>query len=396
MKLLLLTTAPLSADTGPQARLQYELAALSDLASVTIVCLGRSADDEQTRARYPKVDFKHFPIIYRGWEVVNLREIADFIEVEAARGHYAMVILLMEIWDLMRELSGRLESKVPFATTIHAMPFLGSPLEPSGDFARDVKCYADSGLDEYRREYILAHFEETEAVFKKTLILANNNTVAHYFSCYFQALPFWTLGQSVYGTASPPVYNPHPVFDFAYIARIERGKGVEYLSAILEGAAQQLNRKVKLALAGRADDAFGREAIRDLLSRAAAGRCAEVCFYGWADRKMKQAILSDAGVFLYPSYYDNYPTVITEALAYGLPCIVWDVPYTRVNYLRTGALLKVPFPETGHFAETAVRARMQREALFSEAVAYVRQADSGQEIARKDVELFRTLLGRHD
>jgi len=66
------------------------------------------------------------------------------------------------------------------------MPFVGAPINPSGDFKKDVINYANSGIEKYRREYILKHYNEAPEVFNRINIIANNNTVAYYLVKYFK------------------------------------------------------------------------------------------------------------------------------------------------------------------------------------------------------------------
>jgi glycosyltransferase involved in cell wall biosynthesis len=394
MKLLILTSAPLSATTGPQARLTYELKDLALLHDITIISLGQQPDDAITTSHYPTITFKHFPISYDGWSVVNKDQIVDFVQSEAIAHSHELVILQMEIWDLMRELSNVLKKIVPFATIIHAMPFLGAPLEPLRDFATDVTRFANSAIETYRKEYILKHYAEAENVLKNCHIIANNQTVAFYMRKYFPTLQVSEQSISLNNPLSLR-YNTKPEFDFTFMARMEKGKGLEFLTAITQKASSLLNRKVTLALAGKADDAFSKHTLTKLLNQKYK-EFVEITFFGWADPFTKLKLLSNTAVFIYPSYYDNYPTVLTEALVHGLPCVVWDTLYSSLNFFDFPTVLTVHLKNTDAFADTAVQALNNRKALFSKSSNFFKKFDSADIIAQKDTILFEKIIQLYD
>lgn len=394
MRLLLLTSAALKANTGPQARLNYELASLMKLHQITIISLGKDPDDLETQRKYPQIAFQHYPIQYQGWTVNNIDHIIQHIDSEVAAQFYDLVVLQMEIWDLMRELGKCLKGKVPFATILHAMPFLGAPVEPSAEFEKDVIAYTHSGIEEYRKNYILKHYTEAQEVFDNTAIIVNNDTVAYYMRLYFPAVNVYLQAKSL--NSDPCLqFNPAPRFDFAFMARMEKGKGVEYLAAILKDTAVLLQRKVTLAIAGRTDDDFSKRILEELLHSNKNSAFAEITFYGWADPEVKHRVLSNAKIFIYPSYYDNYPTVLTEALSHGLPCIVWDTVYSKLNYDNSTAVIKAPLGDIEAFAEASTHALENRKELFLKVADFIHGFDSAASIAEKDTILFRTIITRY-
>ena len=391
MRLLILTSAPLSACSGPQSRLINELKFLMKLNQITIVCLGKEEDDKDTQSDFSDVNFLHCPIIYNGWVVVNTCEVVDYIESLCDSINFDLVILNMEIWDLMRDLGKKLKNRVPFATIIHALPFLASPINPTDNFKSDVIKYANSGIEDYRKFYILKNFNEAEEVFKNMAVLANNHTVEFYFSKYFKNLHIWTQSRSLATKINHPVYNHEPFYDFTYMARIEKGKGLEYLFEIVNRTSKLINRKVKLVIMGRVDDTVSKETLADLLEKSSNILNIEVTFLGWADYKMKYDIFFKTAVFLYPSIYDNYPTVLNEAIAHGLPCVVWDLPYTRINYSNSKSVIRVPVFNFDEFANSLVNVLSCRETLFYETLKYINEFDSLEKTAELDTKLFNNI-----
>ncbi|HEX6977098.1 MAG TPA: glycosyltransferase family 4 protein [Patescibacteria group bacterium] len=390
MRLMFLTFSTLSSNAGHLARLSRELKYLSQLNEISIVCLGKNPDDENTKKNYENITFFHYPVEFNGWEVKDQSKVVENINSFITQFKPDAVILQMEIWDLMRELGKNLKGKVPFATVVHAMPFLVSPTNPSGDFKKDVEKYANSGISTYRKDYLLNHYQEVEEVFKNVRIIANNKTVAFYFNTYFKNLPILVLpASSVVEADKSYKISSNLKYDFAYMARMEKGKGVEYLEDILKRISIKIGRKVKIVILGRADDSFSKQALAKLVSNKS--KHFEADYEGWADDSTKNSILPSCGVFLYPSHYDNYPTVVNEALALGLPVITWSVPFSKLNYSATNAVKKVKLLNFQKFANLAVESLKERNILSTQALNFIKSFKSVKEVSRLDTKLFENL-----
>lgn len=391
MNLMFLTSSSLSAMSGPQARLIYEMESLVKNNEVSIVCLGAQPDTEETKEEFQTIKFYHFPIRYEGWSVLNTQDFIDYLDLILERSVPDLIILNIEIWDLMRALGAHFKNKIAFATVVHAMPFLASPLEPSGNFERDALLYANSGLQVYRKKYIMDHYKEVQEVLQNVSIIANNLTVAHYFKIYFPVLRTWTQSPSLVAKKQKPIFEPNPKYDFVYMARMEKGKGVEYLSKILSLTTRILQRPVTIAILGKTDDTSSREALESLLATNLLDSGISIDYKGWANAQMKSDVLGNSGVFLYPSHYDNYPTVLNEALVFGLPCITWDIVYSQLNYSATNVVYRVPLLNYEKFAEAAVAALQERPKLFKDALQFVNGFGNCEQTARLDTELFMKL-----
>ncbi len=392
MRLLFLTLSPLSSNAGHLARLSAELNYLSESNKICIVCLGKNSDDISKNA-YKGVSFFHSQVKFDGWKVENQAEVLENIDKIVEEFRPGLVVLQMEVWDLMRELGRKLKGRVGFATVVHAMPFLIAPVNPSGDFNQDVIKYVNSGIEDYRRKYILSHYKEAREVFNNVHIVANNKTVAAYFNIYFKDLSILTLpDSSVIERKQNLKINGKLKYDFAYMARMEKGKGVEYLANILKKISLILSRRVKIAILGRADDNTSKLYLEKLVEESDASRYFEVDYVGWADNLTKQSILPYCGVFLYPSHLDNYPTVVNEALSFGLPVITWDVPFSKLNYSNTDSVKRISFLNFQKFADAAVKSFNNREELSIKALDFINSFDSLSEIAKQDTRLFEQLI----
>lgn len=203
------------------------------------------------------------------------------------------------------------------------MPFLGTPMCPSGDFEKDVIAYLNSGIEKYRKDYIEDHYKEIIGVLKRVNIIASNKTVAYYLSTYFEDIKFHTFNDPISIKSYKRDANTiETKYDFAYMARMEKGKGAEYLEEILKQISLILKRTITVAILGRPDDIISSRAIDKLLAESNKNKYFKAIYFGWANKRMKEFVLSKTGVFLYPSHYDTYAIVLSEALSFGLPSIV--------------------------------------------------------------------------
>ncbi len=392
MRLLFLTSSPLRAQTGPLARLRTELSYLSAQDAIELICLGKHPDDAETRQQFPTIQFTHIPLEFVGWEVVNLAAACDEIEKRAALFRTDLVVLHMEIWDLMRELGKRLENRLPFATVLHALPFLGAPQNIGKSFSSDVQAYLETDLQAYRKSYIRRHVNEASEVFRRIRLLANNKTVASSFRAYFPDIPITLQSRalaSIKRTKAP--VRERPRYDFVYMARMEPGKGVEYFESLLPRIVKQMGRPITFAVLGKIEDTRTEQVLERLIQSSGFERGYTVEFLGWADDLLKTQVLRNAGIFLYPSRYDNYPTVLNEALSFGLACITWELPFSQLNYAETNAVVRVPFLEMDAFAGSAAKAFALREELRDEAIYFVESFDTPAQVAEKDRRLFSDL-----
>ena len=393
MKLMFITFAPLSSNAGHLARLISELNNIKKLNMVSIVCLNKNADDDNTIKKYKEIKFLHLPIEFNGWKIVSLSRVVQNIIKLINKESPNLVILQMEVWDLMRELGKKLKNKMPFAVIVHSTPFLGSPINMSTSFEHDVVKYTNSGIEDYRKKYILNHFNEAKDVFKNINIIASNKTVKYFMSNYFPNLNIYTLPLSpIPKTKIFKGNNKSFKYDFVYMARIEKGKGIEYLNKILENISKIVSRPVKIAILGRTDDLFSQTNLDQLINNSKLNKKNyTVDYLGWADEKLKKKILLNSKIFLYPSIYDTYAIVLQEALSYGLPVITWDVPFARLNY-KTSSVIKVSLFDTTKFADEAARALNHRENLSIKALKFSSTLNSSTEIALADTKLFKEIF----
>ena len=99
---------------------------------------------------------------------------------------------MMEIWDLVREISLQTK-KGHLSVVFHAMPFLGTPQKFSKNFYNDVQQYCINEPKAYRKNYVKNHYKEFQTVMGRIGVIAANPTVAYYLNNYCKHLNISTL-----------------------------------------------------------------------------------------------------------------------------------------------------------------------------------------------------------
>ncbi len=392
-KLFFIHLGKLSSNSGHTARLRYELKDISKTADISILSLTNEPDQSFIN-KNPNIHFYVLPIKFNGWKVVNLGHIVGQINEIISFCKPDIVILCVEIWDLILGLHKKISDKVVFCAICHAMPFLGSPLNPTKSFESDVRKFANKQTLKYRKNYITKHYREFPKIINSGLLIANNATVAFYFKNYFPRSSFW---RQVPHVTVDPLKTSKTLdieYDFCYMARMEKGKGVEYLQDLFSRISIKLGRKISVAIMGRADDKYSQEELRGLLE--SEGESFSVRFFGWADDKTKAEVLSKSGCFIYPSTYDNFPTVVNEAMAHSLPVAMWDTLFYKVNYSDIKSVsVATPF-NVEHLASVAVNLLQGKSTLRRHSIEYIKENGGSRSVAKDDLILFDEIIKRYE
>lgn len=159
-----------------------------------------------------------------------------------------------------------------------------------------------------------------------------------------------------------------------FVGRFVESKGAHTLIA----AWKELQKKHpdvlgdrKLALVGDAhfDDAYG------VRLRKLAGRDASIVFTGWMEGDALLSVIAHAGVFAQPSAMEGLPIALLEAMAYGIPALVSDIPAHRELIAESA----VRFPVDDHRA----LARLMVEA-FTDPAWYEQQGARNRDVVKKN------------
>lgn len=115
-----------------------------------------------------------------------------------------------------------------------------------------------------------------------------------------------------------PALPRTPGQDVLYIGRLEEKKGVFELLQSFAGVLAARPR-ARLVLAGDGDGAA-------VMARAAQlGVAASVHLAGWVDAQERARLLAAAAVFVLPSWHEQMPMVVLEAMAAGTPVVATGV-----------------------------------------------------------------------
>jgi len=111
-----------------------------------------------------------------------------------------------------------------------------------------------------------------------------------------------------------------------FFGRINFKKGLDILARAF-GAVARRREDVHLVIAGPDNEGWGAR-VRTWLAEEGMG--ARITFTGMLLGPEKLAVLRDAGLFVLPSYSENFGLAVVEAMAAGLPVIISD----KVNIWR--------------------------------------------------------------
>lgn len=194
MKLLFIAFENIESGSSQLERLEYQLTTLSKNNKISILCLNQYDNAYAVKQKYHQITFYHHRIEYNGWNVLNTEEIIKYVKNIDEQNNFDLIIQMMEVWDLLRELSLSFYKTRKFVAIIHAMPFLGTPIKLKKDInihCKEILKKLDKKSMKY--EYIINHYKEVAEVFNKMNVIAANNTVAYYFQHYLKNIEFWTF-----------------------------------------------------------------------------------------------------------------------------------------------------------------------------------------------------------
>lgn len=190
----------------------------------------------------------------------------------------------------------------------------------------DVQLYAPSGLIIKGKEHTMTQkivnalgyprlmkllFGSPEIIISPTKFLAD----FYQSKGYFPHSQLLVLPNPADQPESPLGVSSDGNLRLLYLGQIHNGKGILQLIEVVKDSPLT---NVKLRVVGLGPD------LRKALDLAQGDD--RITFYGWRNRSDILDILSQTDVLVLPSIcYENSPTVILEALSYGLPVITSDI-----------------------------------------------------------------------
>jgi glycosyltransferase involved in cell wall biosynthesis len=112
-------------------------------------------------------------------------------------------------------------------------------------------------------------------------------------------------------------------YDIVWVGRIHEQKGVLDIPEIVCNIEKKLGRKIKLALIGVGINGLQNK-LFDRINFLQLNHSIE--YKGYMSGRDKEQIMKSSKVMIFPSYYESFGIVITEALGIGLPVIAYDLP----------------------------------------------------------------------
>lgn len=178
------------------------------------------------------------------------------------------------------------------------------------------------------------------------------------------------LGVDVPARLADAVRQPRRIL---FLSRLHPKKGLDLLVPAFAALRKRYG-DARLVIAGPDDGA--RATTDDLVARHGLGDCVE--FPGMLTGIAKDRAFAEAGLFVLPSYSENFGIAVAEAMAAGLPVVVSDQVNIHDAIAGTEAGLVVP---------------CQTERLAQAMSALLADPDKGIEMGRNGAELVRTRYG---
>jgi glycosyltransferase involved in cell wall biosynthesis len=104
-----------------------------------------------------------------------------------------------------------------------------------------------------------------------------------------------------------------------FVGRLDQQKGLEYLI----GAASRLDKRFKILIVGEGLEKYKRHLLN------MAHGIENIIFTGALYGEDLKEVYAASDIFVLPSLYEGFPTVLLEAMASGLPIVASDIPSTR-------------------------------------------------------------------
>jgi glycosyltransferase involved in cell wall biosynthesis len=170
------------------------------------------------------------------------------------------------------------------------------------------------------------------------------------------------------------------------VARLVPEKGLHDLLAAFKGVCGDY----RLVIAGDADHET--DYSRDLKKAAAVD--ARVVLTGYITGEPLRQVFSHARLFCLPSYHEGLPIALLEAMSYGLPVLVSDIPANKEVALPLERYFKC-----GNVADLTQQlgSLLEKEITPAEQMEYRRQIEEKYnwgKIAEQTVRVYEKVLGR--
>ncbi len=135
-----------------------------------------------------------------------------------------------------------------------------------------------------------------------------------------------------------------------FAGRLDFGKGIEFIPGLMRNLS---GTKATLEIAGEDSYARGVGSLRKWLTKRLGEDVTSVNFLGHIPSDKMAELFKRAAVVIVPSRWDNFPTVILEAMRYAVPVVA--SPYGGMPEMLNGTLCTICDPATKEFAAKVVQ-----------------------------------------
>lgn len=144
----------------------------------------------------------------------------------------------------------------------------------------------------------------------------------------------------------PGTEAPYPIL--LLVARLDIGKGIQYLPAVLRHLVNEFP-DLSIEIAGEDSYARGIGSLKKWLIKEAGELADRLCFLGQLAKEDLNAAYQRSWVVIVPSRWDNFPTVVLEAMSHKKPVVA--TPHGGMPEMLEGTLCKIARPDTEAFSE---------------------------------------------
>lgn len=153
-----------------------------------------------------------------------------------------------------------------------------------------------------------------------------------------------------------------PVPTLLLVARLDIGKGIQYLPAILRHLVVEFP-DIIIEFAGGDSYARGLGYLKQWLIKEAGELAGHFCFLGHLNKEELHAAYERSWVVILPSRWDNFPTVVLEAMSHQKPVVT--SPHGGMPEMLACTLCKSVCPESAEFSDEI--ALLLRDAVLRKA-----------------------------
>lgn len=180
--------------------------------------------------------------------------------------------------------------------------------------------------------------------------------------------------------------NIKKVYDAAFQGRFHAQKGVVEMIDIWGKVVKQFPKAI-LTMIG--DGPLKNDVVQEIEKL---GLKKNIILWGYVfDGDKKYTIFSQSRIVVHPAFFDSGGMASAEAMAFGLPCVGFDLPSYKSYYPR--GMVKVPIGDVDAFADKIIellKNKALQEKVGSDAVAMIRSEWSWEKRAGDILKIVET------